>query len=244
MGDPTPRAHLMDPIRIAMRDEKLWRREAAMYAAHRIKLVPCPCKVCKGSKKHMTMSKVENHLMTNGRHHSFRRWKGPGPWDDSANEWDNHIRGGGALFPPLPVDENVGLQRLFHNVNAVHEEVVPPPQECNAPPLGEQNNLPDVMANCEDADFADHILHVVQQTQTMVENVQAQPDSIAEHDRVAADNDASAPFSPPATPEMFEEGTGPRDIPLDVAEDLNLTEVLLSCHPVSPKWCSHVFLNP
>ena len=109
----------------------------------------------------MTMNKVESHLMTIGRHHTFRRWRGPGPRDDSDNEWDNHIRGGGSRFPPLPIDENVGLERLFHNVNAVHVNVVPPPQEPHAPPPVEQDNLPDMMANCEDPEFASHVMDVV-----------------------------------------------------------------------------------
>ena len=229
-----PGPHITDPIRIAMRDEKLWQREAAMYAAHRIKLVPCPCKVCKGSKKHMAMNKVEGHLMTNGRHHSFRRWRGPGPRDGSDNEWDNHIRGGGAMFPPLPVDENVGLERLFQNVNAVHVDVVSPLQEPHDSPPIEQDNLPDMMPNCEDPEFSNNVMDVVQQAETMVEDVQAQPDSMAEHDRVATDNDAEEPLSPPATPEMADDGTGPGDIPMDAVEDLNLTDVLLSCHPLFP----------
>lgn len=121
-----PRLHIEDPIRLAMRDEKLWRREVAMYAAHRIKLMHCPCKICKGNKKQMAMGKVQDHLMANGRHHSFRIWKGPGPRDDSDNEWDDHIRSGGARFARLPLDENVGLQSMFHNVNASIPVDVPP----------------------------------------------------------------------------------------------------------------------
>ena len=182
----------------------------------------------------MATNKVESHLMTNGRHHSFRKWRGLGPRDDSNNEWDNHICGGGALPPPLPIDENVGLQRLFQNVNAVHANVVPPLQEPNAPPPIELDNLPDMMANCEDPEFANHVMDVVQQAQTMVEDVQAQPDSIAEHDNVVAYNDGNEPLSAPDTPEMADQRTGPGDIPMDAVEDLNLTEVLLSCHPLFP----------
>lgn len=66
-----PQRELLDPIRVAMRDEKLWRRENAMYAQHHIEHMACPCKLCKGSKKYMAMDTVEKHLMENGRHHSF-----------------------------------------------------------------------------------------------------------------------------------------------------------------------------
>ena len=63
MGDPTPQHDLMDPIRVSMRDEKLWRREKAMYVKHHIKYMACPLKLCKGSRKHMAMDTVGNHLM-------------------------------------------------------------------------------------------------------------------------------------------------------------------------------------
>ena len=43
MGDPTPQRDLMDPIRVAMCDEKLWRQEKAMYAQHHIKHMTCKC---------------------------------------------------------------------------------------------------------------------------------------------------------------------------------------------------------
>ena len=180
----------------------------------------------------MAMVKVQNHLMANGRHPSFRRWRGPGPRDDSDNEWDDHIRSGRGMFPRLPLDENMGLQSMFHNVNAILVDVSPPPQETHAPTAEEQPNLPQEMANSEDTEFSDHVMDAVREVATMLENVQAQPDSMEEHDRMAAVNAGTTPTPEPASPETGDEGMGPGGAPLDAAADLNLTEVLLSCHPL------------
>ena len=65
-------------------------------------------------------------------------------------------------------------------------DVVPLPQKPHAPTQEEQKNLPDMLANLEDAEFTDHVMDIVQQAQTMVENVQAQRNSIEEHNKVVA----------------------------------------------------------
>ena len=116
MGNPTPQRHLLDPIRVAMWDEKLGRREKAMYAQHHIKYMVCLCKLCKGSRKHMAMDTVGNYHMENAKYHFFRRW-------------DDHVYGVGASFPLFPADGNVGLQRLFQNMHAIPLTIVPPTRE-------------------------------------------------------------------------------------------------------------------
>jgi hypothetical protein len=86
--------------------------------------------------------------------------------------------------------------------------------------------------NCVDAELDDHVMEVVQQTQTIVEDVQAGADSMQECERLVAEVALSASGDSPATPEMDDGATGPNDTPLDVVQDLNLTDVLLSCHPL------------
>ena len=53
-----------------------------------------------------------------------------------------------------------------------------------------------------------------------------------EHDRVRAENTTSAHGDPFGKPEMNDGTTDPRDKPLDVVQDVNLTNVLLSYHPL------------
>ena len=186
MGDPEALRDLHDPVRVAMRDDRLWHREKAMYAQHRINHMPCPCKICKGSRRHMAMDTVEKHLMENGRHPSLRRWRGPGARNNSDDEWDDHVRSNGASVPRCPVDRNVGLQRMFENVNAIPPEVVPPGSEDHGGSLAEQQHLPDLATNWEHAELDHHVMEVVQQTQTIVENVQAEADSMQEREGMAA----------------------------------------------------------
>ena len=180
----------------------------------------------------MAMDTVGKHLMDNGRHHSFRRWKGPGVRDDSDNEWDDHVRSGGAPFPPRPTDANVGLQRMFENVNAIPPASVPPAAEAAAADRAGQENLGDMATNCANVELDDHVMEVVQETQTIVEDVQAGVDSMQERERLVAEAVAAAPGDPPDTPEMDDGAAGPEDTPLHAAQDLNLTDVLLSCHPL------------
>jgi hypothetical protein len=78
IGDSAPQRYLHDPIRIAMRDEMLWRQEKAIYAEHRMKHMVCLGKLCKGNMKQMAMDTIGKHLMENGRCHSCQRWRGPG----------------------------------------------------------------------------------------------------------------------------------------------------------------------
>jgi hypothetical protein len=232
MGDSAQRLEMDDPIRIAMRDEKLWRREKAMYAEHRINHMACPCKLCKGSRRHMSMYTVEQHLMENGRHQSFRRWRGPGERDVSDDEWDDHVRTGAATFPPLPVDANMGLQRLFENVNAIPPANVPHANADDAGGRARQQDLPEMATNFGDVEWEDHVMEVVQQTQTILDEVQAVPDSMAERESLVAETAPSEPGDPPGTPEPDDGAGGPEDTPIDVVQDLNLTDILLSCHPL------------
>jgi len=98
--------------------------------------------------------------------------------------------------------------------------------------LAGQQNLPDMDPNCADVELDDHVMVVVQQTQTIVEDVQAGVDSMQERERLVAEVALSAPGDSPATPEMDDGAAGPEDTPLDVVQDLNLTDVLLLCHPL------------
>ena len=62
MGDSAPRCDLHDHVRVAMRNDKLWCQEKAMYAEYRIKHMACPCKLCKGSKKHMATMRAQSDI--------------------------------------------------------------------------------------------------------------------------------------------------------------------------------------
>lgn len=61
--------------------------------------MPCFCKVCKRINIYMAMETIGNHLMANGRHHSFRRWRCLGVRNEFDSEWVNHVRINVGLFP-------------------------------------------------------------------------------------------------------------------------------------------------
>ena len=124
MEDLVPKRDLLDPIRVAMQDEKLWHREKAMKTQHHIKHMACPCKLCKGSKKHMAMDTVGNPLIENGRHHSFQRWRGPSVRDISDDKWDDHIHGGGASFSPLLADMNNTIFEILEKFHDFGKNIV------------------------------------------------------------------------------------------------------------------------
>ena len=130
------------------------------------------------------------------------------------------------------MDRNVGLQRLFENVNATPPAIVPPTIEAHGASPAEQEDLPDIATNWKDAELDDHIMEVVQQAQTIVENVQAGADSMQERERMRADAGAFAPGDSPGRLEMDDAAAGPEDTPLDVVQDLDLTDVLLLWHPL------------
>ena len=180
----------------------------------------------------MTMVTVEKHLMENGRQHSFRRWRGPGVRDDSDDEWDDHVRSGAASLHSRRVDMNVGLERLFENVNGTPPAIVPPAAESRGAGIEAPPNLADMAPNWGDAELDNHVMEVVQETQTIVEDVQAAADSMQEHDIFTANAAACAPGDSPGIPETCEGAAGPEDAPLDAVQDLNLSDVLLSCHPL------------
>ena len=129
----------------------------------------------------------------NGRHHSFPRWRGPGEGDDSDDEWDKQVRSGSASFPPHPVDRNVGLQRLFENVNAIPPMIVPSASEAHGAGCAKQQDLANMVTNWENAELDDHIMEVVQQTQTIVKNVQAKAKSMQKYERMMMEAAASTP---------------------------------------------------
>ena len=130
------------------------------------------------------------------------------------------------------MDRNVGLQRLFENVNAIPPTIVPPNSEAHSEGRAEQQHLPDMAKNWQDAELADHIVEVVQETQTIVENVQAEADSIHEREKMMAEATASPHGDSSGRAEMDDGTVGPDDTPLDAVQDLDLTDVLLSCHPL------------
>ena len=80
--------------------------------------------------------------------------------------------------------------------------------------------------------MADYIMEVVQQTQTIVENVQTEAISMYKHERMMAQATASVLGDRPSRPEMNDGAMGPKDTPVDVVHDSNLIDVLLSCHPL------------
>ena len=128
------------------------------------------------------------------------------------------------------MDKNVGLQRLFKNVNATLPPIVPPTSEAHGAGRVREQDLLDIATNWEDVELDDHIMKVVQQAQTIVENVQAGANSMQERERMMADAGASIPGDSPGRPEMDDAAAGPEDTPLDAIQDLNLTDVLLLCH--------------
>ena len=54
---------------------KLWLCKKAMYVEHHVKFIQCHCQVCKDNKQHIGVEKDGNHLVANGRHHPFKRWR-------------------------------------------------------------------------------------------------------------------------------------------------------------------------
>lgn len=113
--------------------------------------------------------------------------------NESVVEWDNHVHGGVGQFPHILVDENIGLQSMFQNVNAnlsPGDEQLP---ECE----GEQQNPPNMAGNLEHVDLVDHVMDVVHQVDNMVEDVQAQPLSMKEHQMGNANEGAYAPKMKP-----------------------------------------------
>lgn len=71
-------------------------------------------------------------------------------------------------------------------------------------------------------------MEAVQQTQTIVKNVQAEADSMQEYDRMVAEADTSGPGNPLGRPKMSDRATGLEDTPLDVVHALNL--IYVCCH--------------
>ena len=126
------------------------------------------------------------------------------------------------------MDKNVGLQRLFGNVNAIPPTIVPPANKACGVGSAKQENLIDMVKNWEDTKLEDHVMEVVQQTQIIVENVQAEADSMQDYDRMMAEAAASEPGDPLGRPGTSDGATSPED----VVHALNLTDVLLSCHPL------------
>ena len=100
--------------------------------------------------------------------HSFRGYRCPSVRDDSDDEWNDHICDGGVSFPPLQVNMNVGLQRLFQNVNAIPSTIVPPTHEPHGVGPVEQQNATHMTTNWKDAKLDNRIMEVIQQTQTIV----------------------------------------------------------------------------
>lgn len=90
------------------------------------------------------------------------------------------------------MDANVGLQRLFENVNTIPPTNVPSASEANDAGRVEQQNLVDIATNWGDVELDDHVMKVVQQTQSIVEDVQADANSIQEREKLMAEVTASA----------------------------------------------------
>ena len=89
----------------------------------------------------MAMDTIGKHIMENGRHHSFWKWKGLSVGDDANDEWDDHIHGSRASFRLRPMEGNVGLQRMFENMNAIPLTFVPLASEAHGVVRVEQQNL-------------------------------------------------------------------------------------------------------
>jgi hypothetical protein len=68
------------------------------------------CKV-----KSVLLATVHGHLILNGRHPLFRVWKGPGPLDDSDEEWAAASRIS-TQTPMQPVDEGVHVGQLLEDL--------------------------------------------------------------------------------------------------------------------------------
>lgn len=71
IGCSKPQMDIMDPTHVVTRDAKLWLCEKVLYVEHHVKLMQCPCQICKGNKQHIRVEKVGNYLVVNGRHHPF-----------------------------------------------------------------------------------------------------------------------------------------------------------------------------
>ena len=156
----------------------------------------------------------------------------PGVRDVSDDEWDDDVRSGRASSPPRPMNNNVGQQSLFENVNAIPSIIVLPASKARGACRAKQQNLEDMATNWKDVELDDHVVKAVRQTQSIVENMQAEADSMQDHERMVAEVVASRPENPPDTLERSDGATGLEDTPLDALHALHLIDVLLSCHPL------------
>lgn len=69
------------------------------------------------------------------------------------------------------MDGNIELQRLFQNMNAIPSTIVPPTCGPHGVVPKEQQNLGNMASNWEYAELDDHVIEVVQQTHTIVDDV-------------------------------------------------------------------------
>ena len=82
---------LQDRRRQQLCDDHLWRTELERATSYNLKQVHCPCCRCKG-RVQLTLAKVSDHLINNGREPSFQIWRGPGARDSSDDGWEQEFR--------------------------------------------------------------------------------------------------------------------------------------------------------
>lgn len=120
----------------------------------------------------MEMDTIGNQIIENEIHHSFKRWRNMDVRDDYDDEWDDRVSGSETSLSPLPVDLNVGLQRMIQNVNAIQPRIgLPVRKPHDVGPIVQQN-LIDMTLHCRNTKLNDHTIEVMQQILTIVENVQ------------------------------------------------------------------------
>ena len=86
--DRPPRLALTDPIRIAARDNKLWKKEQRRAMLYKQRNMYCPCADCGGTEKPIQISEARRHLRLNGRASNCRVYRGPEDNDSSDDEWE------------------------------------------------------------------------------------------------------------------------------------------------------------
>ncbi len=115
---PPSGGHLHDTLKEQERQkarDKFWVWEVRWVSQHGVTKMRCPCTKCVRRGYLVLLDTVHEHLIMNGKHLSFRRWKGPGPFNDSDVEWAVASRAPVSLMQQ-EADEGVNVGKLFDDL--------------------------------------------------------------------------------------------------------------------------------
>jgi hypothetical protein len=97
------------------RDDKLWVWEVRWAKQYGVTKMRCPYIKCARKGYLVLFNTIHEHLILNGMHMSFRRWKGLNPLDDSDEEWETTSKAMISLMQH-EVDEGVNVGQLLDDL--------------------------------------------------------------------------------------------------------------------------------